>query len=77
MSQGCPVLISNKSALPEINSNAADYFDPDNEHEIKDAMYKSLNDTVHREKMIKRGNDYFKIFDWDKTVSETMKVITY
>ena len=77
MSQGCPVLISNRSALAEINSNAADYFDPDNEHEIKDAMYKSLNDTEHRKKMIKRGNDYFKIFDWDKTVSETMKVITY
>ena len=40
MSQGCPVLVSNRSALPEINSNAADYFNPDDENEIKDVMKK-------------------------------------
>ena len=38
MSQGCPVLISNKSALPEINGEAAEYFDPDNENQIKEAL---------------------------------------
>ena len=29
MSNKCNVLISNHSSLPEINSDAADYFDPD------------------------------------------------
>ena len=76
MSQGCPVLISNRSALPEINSDAVEYFDPDNEYEIKDAMYKVLNDTNHREKMAKKGNYHYKKFNWDKTVSETIKILT-
>ena len=35
MSQGCPVIISKKSALPEINNLAAEYFDPDNIEQIK------------------------------------------
>ena len=29
MANKCNVLISNQSSLPEINSDAADYFDPD------------------------------------------------
>ena len=44
MSQGCPVLISGNSALTEINSQACVYFDPNNENEIKDKIYKILND---------------------------------
>ena len=38
MSQNCPVVISNRSSLPEINSDAAHYFDPDNIIEIKESM---------------------------------------
>ena len=75
MSQGCPVLISNRSALPEINSNAADYFDPDNKIEIKDRMNKILYDSEHREKIIQKSKKYFEKFNWDRTVSETIKVI--
>tara|TARA_B100001063_G_C16751006_1_gene550288 strand:- start:962 stop:2086 length:1125 start_codon:yes stop_codon:yes gene_type:complete len=74
MSQGCPVLISNCSALSEINSDAAEYFDPDKEHEIKDSMLKILNNTKYREENIKKANKHFKKFSWDKTVKETIKV---
>ena len=35
MSQGCPVLVSNRSALPEINGEAAEYFDPDIPEDLK------------------------------------------
>ena len=41
MSNGAPVLISNRSALPEVNKDAALYFDPDN---IKDTD--DINNTV-------------------------------
>ena len=44
MSQDCPVLISNKSAIPEINGDAAIYFDPDNPMDIKSSMTKILED---------------------------------
>ena len=39
MSKQVPVLISNKSSLPEINDKAAKYFDPDNINEIKNRIY--------------------------------------
>jgi len=75
MSQGCPVLISNRSALLEINSDAVDYFDPDNKNEIKDAMNKVLDDSKHRKKMIKKGYSHYKKFNWDTTIRETVKVL--
>ena len=75
MSQGCPVLISNRSALPEINSDVVDYFDPDNEEEIKNCLYKILNDNSHRDEIKKRASNYFEKFNWDKTVNDTLKIL--
>ncbi len=76
MSQGCPVLISNRSALPEINLDAADYFDPDNEQEIKNKIYKMIHDTSHKNEILKKADTHFKKFSWDKTVSETIKILS-
>ena len=77
MSQGCPVVISNRSALLEINSNAAVYFDPDDEVEIKDRMYKILSDRNYRNEIIEKGKIHHKKFDWKKTVSNTLKILDY
>ena len=38
MSQGTPVVISNRSALPEINGKSALYFDPDKNIQIKNML---------------------------------------
>ena len=77
MSQGCPVIISNKSALTEINSDAVEYFDPDNENEIKNSMYKVLFDENYRNKIIEKSQNHFKNFSWEKTVSETLNVLDH
>ena len=77
MSQGCPVIISNKSALTEINSDAVEYFDPDNENEIKNSMYKVLFDENYRKKIIKKSQNHYKKFSWKKTVSETLRILDY
>ena len=44
MSQGCPVLVSNTSALPEINNSAADYFNPDDIDEIESKISETILD---------------------------------
>ena len=75
MSQGCPVLISNKSALPEVNGEAAEYFDPDNKNQIKDSMFKILSDVNYKNEIIKKGNIHFKKFGWEKAVKETIKIL--
>jgi len=75
MSQSCPVLISNASALPEINDNAAEYFDPDDINQIKNNMKKILSDNSFRKNLISLGNSHYKKFSWDFTVKETLKIL--
>jgi len=75
MSQGCPVLISNTSALPEINDKAADYFNPDDIFEIKNKMLKNLTDINFRLNLIKTGNFHFKKFNWKNNISKTLSTI--
>jgi len=75
MSQNCPVTISNRSALPEINGDAAHYFDPDNIIEIKESLESLTTNKKYIENLILRGNSHFKKFEWSKTVEETNKVL--
>ena len=76
MSQECPVIISKNSALPEINSNAALYFDPDNHEEIKNQMKKLLLDENITKELINYGNANFKRFEWENTVKKTLDIIS-
>ena len=75
MTQGCPVIISNNSALPEINNSAAEYFDPDNIDQIKESMNKVLLNKNYRLELINKGKIHCKKFSWEKTVSETIKIL--
>jgi glycosyltransferase involved in cell wall biosynthesis len=75
MSQSCPVVISNRSAIPEINGSAAEYFDPDNISEIKECMSKVLFNSDYKLDLIDKGNNHIKKFDWEKTVKDTIKIL--
>lgn len=75
MSQGCPVIISKKSALPEINNLAAEYFDPDNIEQIKESMKKVLSNKNYRLDLINRGKIHCKKYNWEKTVRETINIL--
>ena len=75
MSQNCPVLISNRSALPEINSDAADYFNPDDVEETGVLMKKLISDSQYKKILIEKGNLRFKKFNWSQTVKETLKIL--
>ena len=75
MSQGCPVLISKTSALPEINDIAADYFDPDDIVEIKNKIFQILIDENYKSNLIKNGKKHFKKFTWENNVLKTLEVI--
>lgn len=75
MSQGCPVIISRKSALEEINGKAAKYFNPDDVDDIFNTMHKVLFKKDVRKVLKKRAKFHVKKFDWDKTVDKTIEVI--
>lgn len=75
MAYGCPVLVSNKSALREINGNAAEYFDPDNILQIK----KKITGMIENKKFWKKNKTssykHLKKFSWEKSAIKTLKII--
>ena len=75
MSQNCPVAISNTTALPEINGNAAHYFDPNNIKDIKESLRILIVNKEYTKNLILKGNNHFKKFNWEKTVIETCHVL--
>jgi glycosyltransferase involved in cell wall biosynthesis len=75
MSQGIPVVISNRSALPEINGNAALYFDPDNIDEIKNSLNKGMFDKKLRAKLIQNGEEQLNKFNSEENIKKTIAII--
>lgn len=75
MTQSCPVLLSKKSALPEINKNAAIYFNPDNEINIMNCMKQILNNKKLKNRLIKKGNFLISKYNWKNNVSKTINII--
>ncbi len=75
MSQGCPVLISNTSALPEINGSSCCYFNPDNIDEINKKIKEILINKEYRNELINNGFKHFKKFSWENNVKETLDKI--
>ena len=76
MSQGCPVLVSKSSALQEINNSAAEYFDPDNVKEISNKIDKILLTSSIVNKNEKLYLEHLKKFSWEKSVIDTLKIIS-
>lgn len=68
---GCPVISSDASCLPEVYSNAALYFDPDDYRSLIKKI-NSLDDPQTRKKLIKKGKQRVKKFSWEKTAVQTL-----
>lgn len=75
MKNGCPVLLSNVSSLPEAGGDAALYFDPEDANEIANAIKRVIEDNSLREDLIKKGFLQVKKFSWEKTARKTLDVL--
>ena len=75
MANNCPVLTSDRSALKEINLDAAKYFDPDNIEEIAEMMNELLKNKPLNKELKEKGLKHSKKFSWDKTVDHTLKIL--
>jgi glycosyltransferase involved in cell wall biosynthesis len=74
MAQGCPVIASNVSSLPEVVGDAAVLVDPFNTTEIAEAMIKVLADDELKREMSVKGINRAKLFSWDRTAEQYVKV---
>ncbi|MFH1352772.1 MAG: glycosyltransferase family 1 protein [bacterium] len=61
---GCPVVASNTSSLPEVAGSAALYFDPYKRESILEAVNTILRDTFIRQNLIAAGKKRLKLFSW-------------
>lgn len=74
MAVGCPVIASNTSSLPEVVGNAGEYFDPNDEDAIKQAIERIATSPTRREELIALGLQQYRKFTWEKCARETCEI---
>ncbi len=70
----CPVAASTAASLPEVCGDAAYYIDPYNVESIADGINKVLTDEPLRRRMIEKGLERARLFSWEKSAREHIKV---
>lgn len=74
MTYGLPVASSRASCLPEILGQAAIYFDPEDVREITQKIQSILDNQKNRRKLIQRGFEKIKEYNWTKMACEVLEI---
>ncbi|MDY2586476.1 glycosyltransferase family 4 protein [Winogradskyella aquimaris] len=75
MHYGTPVVVSNKTSLPEVCGDSALYIDPNKPSEIANQVNLLLNSQSLRNKLIKKGKQRSSEFSWEKASSEILNIL--
>lgn len=73
-SYGIPVAAAKSSSLPEILGEAALYFNPYNEKEMAEIIFKAVSDKLLRQKLQRKGFSKVKEYSWLKCAKETKEI---
>jgi glycosyltransferase involved in cell wall biosynthesis len=71
---GCPIACSNVSSMPEIAGDAAMYFDPSDEEEMRVIMESTVQSKETVDLLRTRGYAREKMFSWDRCVSQSAEL---
>ena len=74
MAAGVPVVTSNRSALPEVASDAALLVDPEDTEALGDALRRLCGDEELGRELVRLGTRRARLFTWEKAVRETWDV---
>ena len=74
MASGVPVLVANRSCLPEICGDAAGYVDPDDVTAFTAAIVRALTDTRWRSEARRKGLERAASFSWDHCAAKTVNI---
>jgi glycosyltransferase involved in cell wall biosynthesis len=74
MACGCPVIISNRAALPEIAGGAAPLIDPLDIERLAGAVREVITNQAHRKDLIKKGLERAAGFSWQRMAEGTLQV---
>ena len=72
MSSGIPVVVSDRSCLPEVCGTAARYIDPDDVEGFADAIAECLDDPAWRQEAGQRGRARALEFTWERCIDGTV-----
>jgi glycosyltransferase involved in cell wall biosynthesis len=75
MQEGCPVITSNVSSMPEAGGEACLYVDPNDSSDIAEKIEKLITDEKLRQELITKGRIQVMKFNWEKTARETLNVL--
>lgn len=74
MACGCPVIVSKIASLPEVCGDAGYYVDPYRVESIAEGIYQVLTDESLRQSLIEKGPLRARLFSWEKSAREHLKV---
>lgn len=74
MIEGCPVVSSNASCLPEVVGDAGLLFDPDSAAELVAAVEKILASDDLRQSLIAKGREHAGSYSWARMVKQAHNV---
>ncbi len=73
MKCGTPVIVSNRSSLPEIVGNEGLMVNPDDIQELSDMIIKVVSDPDFRKKISLYYLKRSKMFSWERCITETRR----
>lgn len=74
MSAGCPVVSSNTSSMPEVISDAAEFFNPEDIECFAQALEAVVYSEERRADLVVRGYKRVQALSWDKCAQQTLNV---
>lgn len=74
MANGCPIVSSNQTSLPEILGQAALYFNPNDQKDMEEKIESLLKDENLRRNLINQGYEQIKKYSWQECAEKTLAV---
>jgi len=74
MACGAPVVVSNRSSLPEIVGDAGVLVNPESPEEIAQAIWLILSDKNFQTQLVGRGLERARRFSWEEAAQKTLAV---
>ncbi len=74
MSNGCPVVSSNRASMPEILGSAAVYFDPENVQDMVDKIELVIRDESLKSNLKILGFQQIAKYNWSECVKQTLHI---
>ncbi|MDP1719233.1 MAG: glycosyltransferase family 1 protein, partial [bacterium] len=71
---GCPVIVANRTSLPEVLGDSALYVDPWKAGDLADQIRRLAGDARLRSELVARGIENAKKFDWRDSAAATIKL---